>query len=484
MKKVLSVAFSLLVITSCNTDQQTPTPNPSKPEPKPPVTEPIDPNLPALKIKDGFTDKQSYFPGEQAFIFFDAVEKTSESKLQVTDLEGKVIFYKNLKEVLPQGNVIRSASKGFDYKNPEALSIPKNLESGVYLINEKIPLIIKSKDKNLPVYVIETNTFNAYNCAGGFNSYGHCNKQKEPSPLLSFRRPMKFEMDYKSPRNIINSPAFTHWLLKNNYKFNYVADIDVDDPNLLKDVPYVVIQGHSEYWTRKARENFDRYIDGGGHAAQMSGNTMWWQVRYTEDKNTMIAYKYKYKEEKVDDLKDHTIGWYESSLKYPIQKSIGADFILGGYADPKYSTYGINILSPKNPVFANMCVRKKDIIRFSPLPKEKMGVIEYDGAPVEITEGIPYLKDQGHHKQVLFAYDYGFRNKLTTGTFFAFQKTPKSGVIISIPTTAWGYALWNSLEKEKYATITKNIFNILKNNPTSVFGKAAYSQKSCNTDSP
>ncbi len=54
--------------------------------------------------------------------------------------------------------------------------------------------------------------------------------------------------------------------------------MDLEDYSEIAGAKVVVIIGHSEYWTRRARENFDRYVLEGGNALVLSGNTMWWQV--------------------------------------------------------------------------------------------------------------------------------------------------------------------------------------------------------------
>ena len=92
-----------------------------------------------------------------------------------------------------------------------------------------------------------------------------------------------------------------------------------------------MIVGHSEYWSKEARQNFDRYIDEGNHGIVLSGNTMWWQIRYEENGKKIVCYKY----DNVDPIGDpllETIWWNENQLDYPITSSIGADFDNGGYA--------------------------------------------------------------------------------------------------------------------------------------------------------
>src|SRR5258705_2173024 len=103
-------------------------------------------------------------------------------------------------------------------------------------------------------------------------------------------------------------------------KIKYVVDMDLDNYSLSQ-CKIIVIIGHSEYWTRKARINFDRFVNEGGHAIILSGNTMWWQVRYTDNKSALICHRSSELDaEKDESLK--TVQWRDPILQYPILSSI------------------------------------------------------------------------------------------------------------------------------------------------------------------
>ena len=53
----------------------------------------------------------------------------------------------------------------------------------------------------------------------------------------------------------------------------------------------VIIAGHSEYWTYGMRQQVKAFINGGGRFMNLSGNTMWWQVRFEDNGRTMVGYK-------------------------------------------------------------------------------------------------------------------------------------------------------------------------------------------------
>ncbi len=87
---------------------------------------------------------------------------------------------------------------------------------------------------------------------------------------------------------------FLHvWLAQNGYEFDVAADHDLHrDPDLLTPYQAIAINGHSEYWSIPALAEVDKYLDGGGRALVLSGNTMFWRVSYSPDGQVMECRKY------------------------------------------------------------------------------------------------------------------------------------------------------------------------------------------------
>ena len=186
------------------------------------------------------------------------------------------------------------------------------------------------------------------------------------------------------------------------YRFRYVADIDLEDFNELSDAKLLVIIGHSEYWTRRAREHFDRFVLEGGNALILSGNTTRWRVRDSDDQTQLICYT-----ECPDPIQDpllKTVNWTDGLLRYPIVPSIGADFPRGGYGIdyPDKGWNGFRVLVLESPVFRGVSVGRGDIIA--------MPSVEYDGAPLfdrPVTDGEPRLDPDalGEDRAELIGYD-------------------------------------------------------------------------------
>jgi hypothetical protein len=232
----------------------------------------------------------------------------------------------------------------------------------------------------------------------------------------------------------------------------------MDDYAVISNTKVLVIAGHNEYWTRKARLNFDKHVNDGKHAIVLSGNTMWWQVRYSETGDQLICYKDAVADPEPDDLLK-TTNWYEPSLQYPITSSIGADFNYGGYGIYVDNGWdGYKIVNPQSPLLKGLGFTMGDIL--------SLVSGEYDGAPISYFEnGIPVLdKDKlGFFKIELIGFDRGSRfGSETIGTFIAFQKTETSGVVVNAGSYSWcSDAGIGGPDGGKIKIITRNAIDLL-----------------------
>jgi hypothetical protein len=240
--------------------------------------------------------------------------------------------------------------------------------------------------------------------------------------------------------------------------------VDLEDYGELAGAKVVVLIGHSEYWTRRARENFDRYVLEGGNALVLSGNTMWWQVRYSDDRSQLICYKWQ--RDPVADPLAKTLNWPDAPLQYPVIPSLGADFLNGGYADdPTDAGWdGFKILLPDSPVFRGIPVQRGEVI--------SMRSHEYDGAPLlnnPVTDGEPRLDlaAMGAYRAEIIGYDYGRSSRGggdTVGTWIAMQRTASSGTIINGASTDWcGMAGIGGKHGDRVKLIILNMIAILAN---------------------
>lgn len=94
--------------------------------------------------------------------------------------------------------------------------------------------------------------------------------------------------------HLMRSERFFHaWLEQAGYACDVVSDLDLHrDPDLLRGYRALVINGHSEYWSKEAYEGVDRFLCQGGAAVVLSGNTMFWRTTFSADGTVMECRKY------------------------------------------------------------------------------------------------------------------------------------------------------------------------------------------------
>jgi len=112
------------------------------------------------------------------------------------------------------------------------------------------------------------------------------------------------EMGYS---HLMRGERFTHvWLEQNGYDFDLVLDIDLHrDPALLRDRKAILINGHSEYWSKECYQAVDQYLCAGGAAIVFSGNTMFWRVSFNPEGTMMECRKF---DNRIGGMTHATIG--------------------------------------------------------------------------------------------------------------------------------------------------------------------------------
>jgi hypothetical protein len=425
----------------------------------------------SARISDGYADQQSYRPGDLVTLFLNSASP-QQTTVRLFEYGGPVVYEvpADLFAQQPVGD--EPWRTGFGYRQSAAFILPP-LRSGVYLVEGIVPLIVKHDDprgvNQHPDIVIlyPTNTIAAYNAAGGLSMYS----EPTPAPVVSFRRPVA----HNEP-NLAFFNAFLEWFatIKLPHLMGYVADIDLEDFSAIEGAKLLMVIGHSEYWTRRARENFDRFVAGGGHVLLLSGNNMWWQVRYSDDRSQLICYKRA--PDPIEDPLLKTVNWTEPALEYPTMGSVAADFVHGGFGVgvPEYD--GFLILAPNSPVFRGLLVEAGDVI--------EMRTIEYDGAPLlndPVTEGLPRLDQEalGAYRAEIIAYQACSANENDTGstgiadnvgTWIVYQRTATSGVVMNGASTNWcSFAGAFGPDGVRVRTIILNMIDIL------MTGKSAFS---------
>ena len=390
-------------------------------------------------IIEGYCDKISVSPGDSLTVYVNAGEKRDNYELKLMDLQGKKVagYYANVFSQEHQKD--KPWEKGYGYKASLKIKVPY-LKSGVYQWEDRIPLIIKrAKPKIVVVY--NSNRENAYCNSGGKSLYSFNSSDFKPAHIVSFLRPMKL------PKH---AEPFLRWFETQSFtEVGYIADVDLDNYDAWGSAELLIITGHSEYWTLQARKNFDRFVNEGKNAIVLSGNTMWWQIRYSKDMKQMICYKSK-DDDPIKTKKLKTINWNDPLLNYPITKSIGVQFPNAGYGRKTDKGWdGFKILT-HSPLLEGTPLKIGDILA---LPSD-----ETDGVPLlgftKDGDPIADIKALGFEKLEIVGYDKTFRlEKDGYATWVVFKRSKTSGIIINTATTDWCSSMGISHEDVKKITL-------------------------------
>jgi len=370
------------------------------------------------QIIDGYTFPMSVFAGDSVALYLNATETTKDFPARLFDINGKEVASFVI-PVYPQVvNKDKPYKNGYGYRLSAKIKVP-TLKSGLYLIDNNIPLIVKARNAKITV-LYALNTANAYCYSGGKSLYEFNSSDFEASPVLSFRRPIPLSMYCLS---------FHQWLAKQNFSdVGYITDIDMEEFSSIKKSKLLIIPGHSEYWTLQARKNFDRFVNEGNDALILSGNTMWWQVRYNSARDQLSCYRL-FKNDPIKNVRLKTINWNDEALKYPITSSIGVDFSYAGYGRKHDKGWdGYKIIS-KSPVLEGTTLKPGDII----------------GCPSDESDGT-VLAGFSNDKPVIDYGALGFERIEIVGydlvsrgvsTWVVLKKSKISGTIINTASTDW-----------------------------------------------
>jgi hypothetical protein len=418
---------------------------------------PIKTPLPACgkSVLMGYADKSSYTTGETIDVYLQS-STDLQCGLGFYDVKGNLVFSSDVSLYKQAIASPQPWEYGFSFSIFSRILLPTTLASGIYFIEGQIPIVVKSPSPADVTVVYPSNTIAAYNPSGGKSLYGFNSTGNIASHIVSFFRPLNDQSELARCNDCLKwFPSLS------DFSINYISDADLRDYSSFGASKVLVIAGHSEYWTRAARENFDQYIKSGGNSVLLSGNSMWWHVRYSDNGSQLICYR----DSKLDPESNplmKTIIWKDPTLNLSIVKSIGADFDGGGYglrADNGWDGY--KIVNPASPLLEGLNLKQGDILS---APSD-----ECDGAPIKgfDVNGYPILDNQyNFDKYELIGFDKGTRGGLETyPTFIALRATPTSGIVINMGSNDWcsSSCIGHPVAGNPLKAITKNAIRKLVN---------------------
>ncbi len=193
--------------------------------------------------------------------------------------------------------------------------IPADAVSGIYIAEltrldtggqNMIPFIVRDDEAPSDItFQTSDTTWQAYNWWGGYNLYGGIGTggRAGRADAVSYNRPIiTRDGGYSAgPQDFIFGAEYPtiRWLEQNGYDVNYISGIDTarDGAQLLNSKVFLSI-GHDEYWSAGQRNNVEAARNAGVNLAFLSGNEVYWEVRWANSIDgsgtpykTMVSYK-------------------------------------------------------------------------------------------------------------------------------------------------------------------------------------------------
>lgn len=262
---------------------------------------------------------------------------------------------------------LADAEYGFEW--PATATVPGNVTaawpSGYYLArleeaavvnpppldawDEVIPFLIKPAAPASKILVqFPTNTWLAYDDRFGRSPY------TEPRTFhTSFHRPMKRYLKWiegATGETVSDIEGYyLRWLEQNGYQVDVIANSDIVDSSILNPGNYrlFISVGHDEYWSKPMRNTLQAFIEGGGNVLFWSSNSIYYQVRFEDDRDTMLSYKltsYASQHDPLWGVDDSlvTTHWALPPVNLPPTSLVGLSYHYGGVGVGGYAVYRTN----------------------------------------------------------------------------------------------------------------------------------------------
>lgn len=317
---------------------------------------------------EGYSDKQSVVAGEVLNLYVHAPLRLFSITVIRHGATADPLFSCNGISGIAQDYSADAYEKGAGWALSYALAINPAWKSGLYTarlgdaggLSFDITFIVKAAvtDTAASLAVLaSTNTWQAYNAWGGASAYRYDIKdglEKTYAFIVHALRPNPAAALDGDTGHLANAEKhLLAWLDQNNQSYHLFCDRDLhDSPDLLTQFGTLIINTHSEYWTREMYEGVERFLDRGGNLVYLSGNGLFWKMVIRGDQY----------ESRVDHSR-HTLvdeaGGRWRDFGRPETRVTGIRFTRAGYKSPA-SPY--KVISPSHWVFEGTGLKRGDLI--------------------------------------------------------------------------------------------------------------------------
>ena len=393
------------------------------------------------------------------------------------------------------GNYGANSHTQLNWGSAYTVNIPSDWTSGIYEVSlnngrgsypEFVAIKAAQPGSHSKVLVLDSlPTKIAYSPIGGKSFYGFNSSNGQASSQVGMERPT-------GRGQWTEHREFVGWLDQEGIAYEAASMMDLHrDPSLLGHYNLVILVGHNEYWSKEMRDNWDNYLTTGGNAAIFSGNTMWWQVRFSEDAKQMICYKNAMADPLYGiDNSRVTTNWFNHPINRPENLSIGVSFRHGGYhdytengvqyyvkngMDDDGSNGGFKVTDASHWIFEGTGLSNGSIFGRA----SGISGYEVDGALFQMVNNHPVTTGEDGtplNFQILattptYAVNspsgvpgivYNNHNSQGWGTLGLFKPSDNSGTVFVAPTIDWA----EGLQEASVGRITKNVINQLKSRTT------------------
>ena len=318
------------------------------------------------------------------------------------------------------------AANGCRWQASSEIAVDADWPSGMYLVRltdsdgarADAFFVVRAAEPADAMLVLSTSTWSAYNHWGGPSFYlgGHVSSPQRPLPpgflhkeedpahrrianykLWSAEEIAAFRATGASPWCMAAGFAnwewlFVQWAESRGWKLGYATSQDLDrDRGLLDGWPAYLSVGHDEYWSEGMRDTVENYVDAGGNAAFLSGNTAFWQVRFEDDYARIVGYKNAIRDDPAYDPEhapNLSTMWSDPLVGRPENTMTGVSFTRGGYArmpNAPDGSGGYTVWRPDHWAFESLPHQAGDLLGAA-------GVVvgyECDGCELTLRDGLP-----------------------------------------------------------------------------------------------